>query len=161
MNQLKEICRIMDVIQDETVKLEMGRATEKDIEKAAKSEKKELLDYFIPRTQAVIAEYERRYRCTNYQARNAFKDAVAAREKYVSTYDKDYKDARSTPFAEYVEVNPAGRTLNSKVFLVIPTGRYDRWLRDHNSLVAFVFGSGVGAVIAVSGYIINAIVRDW
>lgn len=159
MNQLKEICRIIDVIQDESVKLEKNRAGKGNLEKAAKTENKELFDYFIPRTQIVIAEYERRYKCTNYQARNAFKDAVSAKEKYVSTYDENYKESPDAPFATYVEVTPAGRTLNSKILLRVPASRYNKWLGDHSNLVTFVFGSGVGAVLATGGFIVSIFLR--
>lgn len=160
MNQLREVCRMIEVIQDETIKLEAARAGIEDIKKESLKEKKDLFDYFLPRTQTVIAEYETRYKCTNYQARSAFKDAVTAEEKYVSTYNDDYKEMPDYPFADYVEVNPSGRVLNSKIFKVIPTGRYNKWLGDHNHLVTFVFGSGVGAVLAVLSFIIKAVLDE-
>lgn len=161
MNQLREICRVINIIDDETKKLEKARAGADidEIEKKVKNTKTSLFDYFVPQTKDIIKEYEKRYKCTNYQARSAFKDAAASKEKYISTFDKLANPKPGKYFAKYAEVTPEGRKLNSTV-LKVPTGRYNAWLKDNSSITKVIFGSGLTALVVVVGMVINAIYSE-
>lgn len=153
MNQLREICRIIKIVEEESKRIEDNPEHVKRMKKVH-IDKATIFDGFLPRTHDVIDLYRKRYDCTRYQARNAFKDA--ADEKYISTFDEDYKIDHEWQFRKYVEVNPSGRTLNSTVFK-IPTGRYNTWLNNNGSLVNFLLGGGAGIVISILGLAAKAI----
>jgi len=153
MNQLREICRVITVVENATKKIECTPNHVNEMKKAKKDDIT-LFDGFLPRTQDVIDAYKERYGCTRYEARNAFKDA--SDQEYVSTFNTEYIVDPDKKFNTYVEVNSSGRTLNSTIFK-IPTGRYNTWLKDNSSLMNFLFGSGITAVLAIAGFILNRI----
>lgn len=155
MDQLKDICRLIVIIEEETKKLETQKKRKKSNVDTPEAEVIELFDSLFPYTSHVITEFSKKHSCTEYQARQVMIDAVNADERYVETFGVDYEPRADRFFSDYVQVTSAGRTLNGKT-LRIPTGLYNKWLEDNDRIVAVLLGGGITAIATAIALLIKA-----
>jgi hypothetical protein len=148
MNQLKDICRMIKVIEERTEQLEKVKLDPK-IKNVDK-----IFETLWPRITDVQENFKKKHNCSKSRAVNAYNDAIKG--DYIKPIKNFKKANEKYAFDRYVTVNTSGRKLNSTVGK-IPTGRYNKWLEDNSSFMNFLFGSAVTAIVTIVGLVLNAI----
>lgn len=143
MNQLKDICRYIKLVERLKASLETedGKLHDfKDLDS--------LMDGFYPSISQVQKEFMSTYTCGRSRSVAAYQDALAG--DFIKTLPGSSKF--KTP--KYVEVTTLGRKLNSTSFKA-PTGRYNIWLQEHTDLAKYAGGLVSGLLIAAAGVFIK------